>query len=614
MIYPIFSLTPIASIDFQDLATGFNYTDLLSNELTCLGDSDCSASVGSATGTGGVSIDSYGTNKFLTVYSLGGNAGNHKTGFIAWNYSLQDTFSMNSSFLSVTYDMKVNDYPSIPSDTTPFNMYFLTDDLLTSGFQCANPPSSTFCGMTYNNDEDNDNIDLDYGLTSAFSSSGFLPLDSSSISEFDFGECYLIPDIWYNMALVYEINNVPSDNKVTNISIYADGNKCFTWNIDSVRQISRNDNYLIRGLSFYSEVSSVSYDNIKVYENFDDSIVYGEQIEPEIACDFANCIFFDDYSIDRVTNYYSYEDFPDFYLYENNFYFENSGNKEVITYEFDDYTSDEMYIQIIFDINRTGNKINPTDSINYVISPLCGNIETQSFIFSFYNLSEYHNENETMLISTYYNPFENDLQTFSQNIYQFEENPQIIIKYDNGVNKVYMRTEEYSSFFDVVTNVNWNYETAQNNNCSIDRVRIERTDSNSQEGYIGIEALLTYDVTIEDITEEYYDSDFNTTSKNESIIKDDLEDLLQKASSSLGFRSTGMKIVFWIIIIIVFIIFAIESLNAQGSAKNIIIGFLGLSLFITGWYLGFIPTALFIFLIFISAVVSAFVVQQKFTG
>jgi hypothetical protein len=618
-----FGITPFATEDFQDLSLGFNYSDLLINDFAC-SNSNCYLTTGAGTGTGGVLVENNGLNKYITIYSLGGNSGNNKAGHLYYNYSVQNQFVMNNDDFSISFDMRVNNYPSIPSDTTPFVFAPVANEKTFATFlSCSDPPFSSVCGITYNNDEDLDNINYDYGITSAFSSSGFLPLDTSTIPEFTWGNCFLDSSIWYNMVLRYHITKfATNDNRITNVTIYQNGNQCFDWDIPTARTITRVDTYFLRALRFYSEVSSVSYDNFKLYANYTDDLL-GVSPSSLANCPLGDCVFYDDYDINPINNSYVYPIIANVpsKVKDSIFYFGNEGYNQFNTYEFEQY-SDNLKMTYEFAINATPNPI--TDiPIFYQFKGICKDtnaIVNNMGVF----VNSYDTPNQT-LISFYH--IDNDgitqTNTIANSVYVNGEHPIIQVSYNFETQKVkYSLYDVDLNFYSSLTS-NGYLETDFLNDCdNIDNIYIDRADVGGavDYGFFGIEKIYAQHYLTPDgldypylpIENPDFYTDNNLTPPNSSMKT--IDENLHDFAWTLGFRSVGAKVLFWLLLAVIIIIFTNEALDIQSGLRNYLIGGMFLILFVTGWYLSFIPPALFIFFVLVGSIIIAFFFQQKFTG
>jgi hypothetical protein len=93
----------------------------------------------------------------------------------------------------------------------------------------------------------------------------------------------------------------------------------------------------------------------------------------------------------------------------------------------------------------------------------------------------------------------------------------------------------------------------------------------------------------------------------------EFEDRIKDFASALGFISETSKLLFWIIIIII-IMFVIIKSDLESKVKGTLSMLLIILLIIAGWKLGFVSTPIFIFIVFIVAIVGALVLRNLYSG
>lgn len=140
-------------------------------------------------------------------------------------------------------------------------------------------------------------------------------------------------------------------------------------------------------------------------------------------------------------------------------------------------------------------------------------------------------------------------------------------------------------------------------------VTIERRDSTQVDGFVGIDRIYYYGQVTQTGDDDFIFEHQNETLRNESLIKTDLDEDLHNMANTLGFRSVGMQILFWILLSGALIMMFVSEFEDK-QAKTIIIFFGVVLMVAVGWYIKFIPTILFMFIIFVIAVFGALAIQR----
>lgn len=105
----------------------------------------------------------------------------------------------------------------------------------------------------------------------------------------------------------------------------------------------------------------------------------------------------------------------------------------------------------------------------------------------------------------------------------------------------------------------------------------------------------------------------NATTNANATIKTDIAENLQNTAFNFGFKTTASKLLLWFIILLVITGFIMFS-QINNTAKSFLAVTFGIGGFILGWYLGFIPTALLVFIIFAFAIIGALLFKNLMSG
>ena len=96
------------------------------------------------------------------------------------------------------------------------------------------------------------------------------------------------------------------------------------------------------------------------------------------------------------------------------------------------------------------------------------------------------------------------------------------------------------------------------------------------------------------------------------MVEGNADEYLHNAAKTLGFKTTSTKLFFWIIIMFLGILAISTRKELDSGGKTMGIGAVIILGVISGFYLKFIPTAVFIFLLFVMAVVASIVWYKIF--
>lgn len=599
----------VDSENFELYDTGKNYTDLFttsSGKWSCVDGATC---IKNQCGGGGIAdfyIENVNANKFLSMWSFGeGCAGaGYKEVRMTWNHSNTSNIG-NAPNKSITLRIRINE----------FRHSLLGFPNTFAGADTLNPSFTINTNEIYGGSRK-----AIFGLGRIMS---YVPDNFTRLRPyFDFdrmkpeeSSCSL--GMYYNKWHDVVIQYITNTTHHTEVKIFVDGIECINYEESFLWGITHTfDEIRISTTGAFN----MSIDDIKIYDTLINPMDTTQ--EPMILnCPVGNCIFYDDYTyiqnynLSQADYYIGTEDFVttgDGYVWGN-----ASGNIQIMYYDFEESTGDYDIINnlVKFQINATY----PTppqlidDFVAYRISTLCDtNIPVYTYnIFITLDYDFWNNVNDTLV--NIYSVKNSELVTLGTLI--VDNGDYFIIT--NQINKITQTgTLNIIRKIDVLENDlgSLDYKIGLDAQCSnITGFVIHRRDNlESITDFLKIDKIFYYGDYVQ--TEEgYVYETTNETNINDSLIKTNIDDMLHNASFTLGFRSNGMKMFFWLLII-VGLIMIVVSADVPSTIKPFIIGFILIMGIVIGWYIKFIPTGVFSLIIFIIALVGAIVLQRLFSS
>lgn len=437
---------------------------------------------------------------------------------------------------------------------------------------------------------------------------------------------------------------------------FKNGYRGFEYN-DSVNIITdfgqannNNNNSLneIFGSLFMAEKDIVSFD-IKyiMYETGDDIGKYGVQstngtnyTTPSAQCTGIYCLFKDDFLNNESLNSYigTQKDvsnvvngsvFINTYVYDP-----YSPSRTPLYADFtgtDDFDVIDYYITFDLNYNRIPPELNYTlsqsNSETFATSLVCADDSIPAFInFAFFGSDLYTNNYDLTSVSHYL--YRNSYIPLATYDYYNGDRAVIRMRYDKNAELVYVTAIDSSSPvnspmipFPKTSDYYYSFYTPCTTFKGVEFMRRDTGYPNTTY-YIGIDQIqiqaFISNISFPNGNDIPPDNNppfiyTNQTQQNESIIIGDIGESLRNTAFSFGFKTTSSKLLLWSIIIIIVIVLVV-AMDVSVAVKTYLALSSFILTFILGWYLGFIPTALLVFMIFISAIVGALLIRNMMSG
>lgn len=623
LIVPIFSLglyeyTLIDSETFQSYTvytpTTPNATLAIesSNKWNCTDGTkypNCVTSSGVTTQQAKFLIDQEGSNKYLVLYTNGYDAAQYRSVDLRWNHTnLSARTGSVDQYYTIQYKLRIESYGYDQTWGTGLGKVFTSVRDSNQWYDSPTHLGYTQFGGSYSYNTLTNYTKLKYGASPV----GFGVFDWK-LDRFNGVEspqaCYIRDFVWHELTKIYHFNA----SNYADISVYVDGNLCYQEKIDD---------QVVSGTPFYILYFSSSGD---VIADYDDIKIYDGKYVPQpyfgayyFNCPSAGCLYYDDFQ-------YTFYDYLGKYAYES---VSSSSLYQPYTRESKLYLN-ETFLQHDF-IPNTATAISGT--VKFIINDSSPNpIDFDKPIYYYFGISC----NKSSELGVYENPFFFNVYFMRDDNYTLSENKSVMIVYSN--NKVlgsyinnggdiividfdYDRTVN-TAYFKISQKFTDNFKftladsddfIVKTDSCNgftgIEMGMIENDYSKAQSEYIGIDLVYVYDDSVSS-----QNPIFSNITVNDSIIKGNVDDKIKDMAYTLGFRTKSGKLFFWLIIMFVFMAFLFNS-NAPSSAKIIGAPIVGIGFLVLGFYLGFIDTIVFAFIILVIAILGALVVQRIFTG
>lgn len=402
--------------------------------------------------------------------------------------------------------------------------------------------------------------------------------------------------------------------------IYIDDNPCMDYYNTGNVNLGSPGNQQIFSLWVYG-VFDIYIDNIYFYAN---EIVFPEILEEEfipLNCPIDGCLFYDDFS--HYGNFGNISDGDWVFnpesaiIYNGKLFLNSSYDFPIIQHDLKNNNYDIVtgIVEFKSNISITPKTLNSTNPVTYAINTYC---DTNNIVYS-YNIYIFNDESFTSdngtLIYNVYTLKDGKLRQLATLVTDNGETLIIKNAFDITNQKVsldYVTAEDLQSGFVPSLEFTQDFFTP----CSdISYTEIERRDNRDIDYFIGIDRIFYYgeDTIISNDNDDEIYQNVDKIEVNDSFIKSNLDENLHNVANTLGFRTTAGKLAFWLVIMFFFVI-AIYQSPAPDAVKKYGGAFFLISFTVLGWYLKFIPTILFMFLIFIIAIVGALVYHKTFVG
>lgn len=563
--------------------------------------SDCVRSIGTGTGIGAVGIYNRETNNnYLRILSLNGNSNNHQESYINWYHKNTTSLGISSINYSISYDIKILEYQDVIGDDK-FNF---------ARFQMNNPYGLSQI-LYFGVGSSANSTESEHSKLRQYYNSGtwlMYPNNNDNI-------CNVNNNQWNKITQYYLIN---SSGYLIRIETYINGVLC------SARNSSVNYNGLGRPFFLSGNMPLIAHgggydigiDNIKIYEGLVESV---ESVSSLSYCPLQNCIYFDDYSYDSISEFENkgYEA-QDILFNVSDIYF--NASLDAYSYFEYDFINDADY-DIIEGILKLGSnfEITPDEFIDnpaiftYIMN--CDDYETLHYL-NMYIIkdTDFTKNNESFVLHFTSSDEQKNLGTYTidANTYTY-----IKLKYDNLEQKYYVsvspetENRDYTNlYFPNIPDIIVPYASTCNEISGFKIIRRDSQNNDSTNYDLGIDLFMLYGgVSIEE-NEDYIAEKYNI-SDNDVTIETDWKETAQKSIYNLGFRSTAMKIIF-VIICIIFAVFILSDLDAD--KYKIALSFIVIFILIGGFYLELIPLSVFLLILFMIAGVLALIYMKLFNN
>ena len=608
-----FGQTLIDSDDFESYDLGKNYTnihDVSGGKWWCPAGNCEWTGCGGFNGVADFAIESYAGEKVLTMWGLDGNScanAGYKLTRMFWNHTDTSTLAVSPN-KTISYKMRINEFQS---GRVGVGLEFAGGDLLRPRIQVATDYiySATELGyigvgsiLQYNM--------FNYTMLRPSLNAGgwFLPTESN---------CFVNDGAWHDVHLNY----ISDGANLINTLVYIDGVECE----DYAKAYAIGGAFTQDEINFQAIATfNVSFDDIKVYDGL---YIPLQSFDSEILnCPIGNCIYYDDfkyldnYDLSAVDYYEDTENF----VVEDGFLWGNVSDGNGAKYLKYDFTTDTTNYYIIhnvvkFNINETFPTppvlYNGENYVSYEFIVLCdGNIPAYNYqVFLTHDEDYWDNENGS-LINVYF-VHENGYQQIGT--LMIENGGYFIIETEFNKPLQYVDLSYIAGLSTLPVDYSQSVDFSFSPSAQCDDItgfQIGRRDYTSNvTNFLKVDKIFFYGDVLDSEPVYFYSSTSNATSLNDSLIKVNVDDMLHKASDSLGFRSVGGKMLFWFLILLFLGITTFRSGVPDGIRTPLIIvaGILG---FFIGWYLKFIPTSIFAFVVFVICLAGAVVFQRTFSG
>lgn len=571
------------------------------NKFSCVSSyPTCVQSTGAGTGTASFEVKQEFDNKYINLYSNGGDNSGYRTVRLYWDHTNSSAVTDTGEY-TIQVRMRINSYfDTFPSGTNLRNAYAGVSENFV--YDSSAIPVIYTGAVVENNDELHQRIRGKYkGLVTT-------PLNSS---------CDINDGEWHYINAIYDFDTIPPYD-INLINLTVDGVDCESYGAQTGISLPSN----LAPLNLMTLYSSGSYDidldELKVYNGkvfFPPELLYDDIITD---CPISNCLFYDDFEDNTVTGWTG--DINNTDVIDGVLYFEKQTDDRIIENNINghDFNSVVAIHEILFNDTTTPDEINK-DSIDnfyiYQIRSYCA--ETDNIIFS-YNLvitkdDVYTGSENSSVMTIFVNPLIGGNRQIGSLV--IENGKELIIK--NGYDYInqkaglnFLFTDDIITGFNPDLSFNQEFLTP----CQeISGISVERRDNADLNGFAGFDRIYWYGLGDSVVSDDFIYETINQTNISNAIVPENLDDLLHNSAFTLGFRSSGMLMLFWLLLMVGVIVWLVSAIGNDSATKYIIF-IAALMLLIIGWYLKFIPTIVFTFIIFAIVVLGAFIFKSLLSG
>lgn len=561
----------------------------------------CLSTVGIGSGSAAWSLEQEVDNKYINLVTSGGDAAGYRWLSLKWDSEdVTPVDQTSDGRYTVQTRMRINSYTPLAGGTTLRNYW---GGLIPQNYQFDLDSPTIMAGKLVES-----STELHQRIRGRIEGVVTTPLNSS---------CDINDGDWHYVNAVYNMDTSnPYDTQLVNLTV--DGSDCLSYIGAFTTSLPGSlipiEHVLVQSSGAYD----VDFDDIRI---FDGAVFFPYEllVDDIIAdCPISNCLFYDDFDDGTVLTWSG--DTNATSVIDGVLYFDKDADDREIdnTINGHDYNQVVSIVEFKFNETTTPSEIDlngGNDFYSYGFQAECRENDAQMSIFNVViTRDDAYTQSENRSIITLF---------LIEGLGATQQIGSIVV--ENGDELIVRTSYDYSqqkiglNFYyndDIITGFNpdvtFNKEFLQPCN-EIGDIIVERRDVADLNGFVGIDRLYWYGIGDDVTSDDFIFTDQNETLRNESIIKTDLDEDLHNAALTLGFRSTGMKILFWLIVMVGIIFWLVSAINHESMTKYIII-MAGIILLTIGWYIKFIPTILFSFVLFIIAVLGALVFKSFFSG
>lgn len=443
----------------------------------------------------------------------------------------------------------------------------------------------------------------------------------------DKSDCDINNGDWHTVAAQYLHN---SSLYHVGTHVYIDGVLCMNYTLNKLQTSGMN---MFNSFNVIAQaVVDFDIDNIMLYEGrVYSAFTPGEEL-PTI-CPVAHCLFYDEFSyVDNFDLSQSPADYSEYtekaIIKDNRLYFNSTweiGSYAKIRHEFipNSYRVVTGFTQFKISDNPTPDSMDldiGNQPIVYSITTYCN--DTNDYV-TLYNIYLFNDKSfslsENMTIVNIYtkNPNTGNMVILGTFTVRNGDYFALKNKIDLDKNRVYLNMitqEELTRGYAGDSMFNIELEMPCSNN--LNAVQISRLDTYNENSslHVGIEKIMYYGYSEMGQDNDTYNFKYgNKTTQEDSIVKDDVGEVLHNTAFTLGFKSNASKLFFWSIIML-FAMFMLLHSNAPANAKTF--GAVGIFVMflVSGFYFKFVSSIVFTFILFIIAVIGAIAFTMLFKG
>lgn len=571
------------------------------NKWSCITNyPSCKQSVGLGNGNAYYELKTLAGNNYLNIYSVNGTALGHKKVRLRWNPDNVKPANQGDSFGTSKYTVQVR--MKLNGNTVSLLAGSALDDGYAGVFVENFNYDGTSFPVLYTGAIITTNVTLHTRLRGELTGTQTNPLASP---------CFINDGDWHYVNSIYTFNATNPYN-LNSVNVYVDGVFCLNYQ-GSFSSGLPTSLIPIETLNIQSSASyDMDIDDITIYEGSQSQPIQVELEDIVLDCPIDNCIQYDDFNDNDVSDW---DDLTDTAILDSGIlYFDSTEDFKYITDSFVNHDYDIIVGITEFSFNDS---ITPTEIdidtaggfIAYGIYTNCADDRTAYLYNVFITRDDDYTGSENRSVVNVYTYQDGDARQLGTLV--VDNGDTLIIKnsfdYQNqrvGLN--FLTDKDVTAGFN--PDITFTQDFLQQ--CSLmGGVTIERRDSTQVDGFVGIDRIYYYGQVTQTGDDDFIFEHQNETLRNESLIKTDLDEDLHNMANTLGFRSVGMQILFWILLSGALIMMFVSEFEDK-QAKTIIIFFGVVLMVAVGWYIKFIPTILFMFIIFVIAVFGALAIQR----